>query len=80
MQDILFLYTSHHIISNRNDLDDTLARTLAVLVALWGCLFTEGKSVRNSGNCFVIFPLIVRAAYSSFGDATQQGTMLWAST
>lgn len=54
--------------------------TLAVLVAVWGCFLTGGKSVRNSGSCLVIFPLMVRAAYSSFGDATQQGTMLWAST
>lgn len=36
--------------------------------------------MRNSGNSFVIFPLMVLAAYSCLGDATQQGTILWAST
>lgn len=54
--------------------------TLAVCSAAWGCFSTRGKSVRKSGNCLVIFPRMVRAAYSCFGDATQQGTMLWAST
>lgn len=36
--------------------------------------------MRNSGNRLVIFPLIVRAEYSCLGEATQQGTILWAST
>lgn len=54
--------------------------TSAVCLAAWGCFSIRGKSVRNSGNSLVIFPLIVLAAYSSLGDATQQGTMLWAST
>lgn len=53
---------------------------MAVLVAVCGCASTRGKSVRNSGNRLVIFPLIVRAEYSCLGEATQQGTILWAST
>lgn len=56
------------------------ALTLAVLVAVHGCFSTRGKSVRYSGRSLVIFPLIVLALYSSLGDATQQGTILWAST
>lgn len=36
--------------------------------------------MRNSDNRLVIFPLIVRAEYSCLGEATQQGTILWAST
>ena len=36
--------------------------------------------MRNVVNLFVIFGLIVLAAYSSLSDASQHGTMLWAST
>lgn len=54
--------------------------TFAVFVAENGCLSTRGKSVRNSDKRLVIFPLMVLAEYSSLGDATQQGTILWAST
>ena len=44
------------------------------------CSCTGGNSVRNVANLFVIFGLIVLAAYSSLSDASQHGTMLWAST
>ncbi len=58
----------------------TAALTSAVLLAVCGCFSIRGKSVRNSGKSLVIFPLMVLAAYSSLGDATQQGTTLWVST
>ena len=40
------------------------------------CSCTGGNSVRNVVNLFVIFGLIVLAAYSSLSDASQHGTML----
>lgn len=44
------------------------------------CVTTGGNGVRNSGSLVVILPRIVRAPYSSLSEATQHGTMLWAST
>ena len=53
---------------------------LVLSEAVWGCLITGGNSVRNPFNWLWILGLIVRAPYSNFGEACQQGTMLWPST
>lgn len=53
---------------------------LILSAAAWGCLITGGNSVRNPFNWLWILGLIVRAPYSNFGEACQQGTMLWPST
>ena len=54
--------------------------TLIDALPAWGCLITGGNSVRNSRIWLWIFGRIVLAPYSSFGDACQQGIMLWLST
>lgn len=76
---VSFFKTSHQNM-NKTTIWKFSPLTLAFSLAVKGCLSTKGNPVRNSVKCFVIFPLIVLAAYSSLGEATQQGTILWAST
>lgn len=48
----------------------------ALFLDLNSCFMTGGNSVRYIGNLLLTLFLIVRAAYSSFGDVSQIGTML----
>ncbi len=50
--------------------------TSGLLAGLCGCVTTGGNSVRYVGSWSWSFRRMVRAPYSSFGDASQHGTTL----